>query len=97
MKTLLQLLGTAKQYFAKRQQQGRIKRLAQTWFAQHFPEDQICWTNIAEETTDHIIVGISYGAGRIPPPYRFLCISLADSSVTLMAKDYWPPTWGAYR
>lgn len=75
----------------------KAKGAAKCFFEREFPNDRVCWVNIAERADNYLVVGISYGTASVPPPYRFFRVSLPSFTVTQLSKEYWPHGWGAYR
>jgi hypothetical protein len=80
-----------------RRLERQAKEAATAVFAQAFPHDKTGRVNVAEKTQDYFVIGITYDAGVIPPPYRFFQVALPSFQVTKLPRDYWPPAWGVYR
>ncbi len=84
-------------YLAKRRRTRRITTAARQFFHQQFPNGKVVWSVVAEDGPDSCVVGITYDAQCIPPPYRFFRVALPGLSVSYMATGYWPAGWGLYR
>jgi hypothetical protein len=84
-------------YFIQYHRNYVVRTSAEKFFTQNYPKDKVIWSVIAWEDKDSSIIGITYRADFIPPPYRFFRVLISDFSVIPMDEGYWPPNWGLYR
>lgn len=75
----------------------QVQRAAREHFLKLHPTDPILWMVLAEELPIGSIVGVAYGAGENPPPYRFFRVGSDGLTVTPLGATYWPSGWGPHR
>lgn len=79
---------------AQKRRLQQIQQAAREHFQKHYPTDPIVWVVLVEELSVGSVVGVAYGTGQIPPPYRFFRVASSGLSVTPMSALYWPSSWG---
>lgn len=82
---------------AQKRRLQQMQQAVREHFQKHYPADPIVWVVLVEELPLGSVVGVAYGTGQVPPPYRFFRVGSSGLSVAPMGPGYWPSTWESQR